>query len=182
MSSSSSDFLFSKDPSILFGDGNYSNFDTDTRTHKGNTLARIVIYVSVVWAVLRQKPAVLLYALVGLALISVVFAEPDTADLPLNTYYKDARSSPTALVHDRATGISREHRIEDFRNGLLNNVRERNFYLGGTTGAQKPSEYMLGGTRPLAPNHDDMLRQNPFFQNVSNNVHFESIVPSRGWF
>ncbi len=169
--------LFSEDPSILFSHGNYNNFGLDSPIERGNTLARVTIYASVALAAYCRQPKILLYGLLALAAIAFVFRG---SHLPMNTYNgQPVRLTPTRIVHDRTKGSSPRQVEREFKNNLLTNVRERQIYLGGTTGAQTSTEFMLGGTRPQSNNRDPALRDNEFFANVG--MTFESVVPSKDW-
>lgn len=176
-----SDVLFTKNPAVLFSNGNFANFSINTRADIANTLARVIIYGFSFMAAYSNKPLLLLYGLVVLAVVAIVYyIAPDQP--PMNTYYQKPKLTATRLVHDLTKGPSQSEQMGKFRADLLTNVRERNFYMGGATGAQSASEYMLGGTRPMAPNRDDSLRNQQFFNDVSNQVWYNNKVPSGDWF
>ena len=68
---------------------------------------------------------------------------------------------------------------DQYRNKLLNNVRESIIYLGEDIAIPNAIDYMYGGTRPLAPHRDEALRNNKFFQNVHSPVFYEPEIPYR---
>lgn len=175
--SPSPDQIFLDDPEVLFSHGNFIKFTTGSRSEIANTLARIIIYGSVVLAGAQNKPMVFVYAIVLLGLVAFIFY---TNQPPMNTFYR----KPTAnlFVHDATKGQPRNQLVRKYKTDLLTNVRERNIYLGGVTGAQTPSDYMLGGTRPLAPNRTEELRNQQFFNNVNQQGWFENAVPTGDWF
>jgi hypothetical protein len=171
------DPLFVYDPSVLFGQGNMINFDTTPQSSLGNTLARLVVYGTILAAGYYKSYSVLSYGMAGLVAIAILFSRAP-ATIPMNTYYRAARPKLTSLAaahHVRG----RPNDLKSFRNALLNNVRERVIYLGEDIGIPRSIDYMMGGTRPLAPNTDEGLRMNKFFQNVHNQVHYEAPIPSQ---
>ena len=133
--------LFVHDPTVLFMNGNWKDFSMDSRIHRGNTLAKLTIYGMVFLAAYHGQPALLAYAAVIVAIIGAVFSVG--GGTPMNGYYAGMpKLTSTSFVHDLTKGPSRKQMNDQWRTNLLTNVRERNFYLGGTTGAQSASEYM----------------------------------------
>lgn len=175
------DQLFIRDPFVLFSNGNFAKFTVDSSAETGNTLARIAIYGTIIIAAAKNNMSVVLYGTIILALIAFVFSLASD-DPPMNTYHGHVRPTSNSLVYDATKGKSRGGLLQEYRTNLLTNVRERNFYLGGVTGTQNPSEYMMGGTRPLAPNRTEQIRNLQFFNNVNNQVWFENQVPTSDWF
>lgn len=170
--------LFIYDPSILFGQGNMFSLDTSTQANMGNTLARLLIYGSIGAAAYMKSYNVLAYSVAALIGIAILFSVAP-AKIPMNssTYY-NSRPKLTSLAkahHKRGRPKYRR----GFRNALLNNVRERIIYLGEDIGIPRSIDYMMGGTRPLAPNTDEGLRMNKFFHNVHNQVYYEPAIPSQ---
>ena len=174
----STDPLFIRDLSVLFRDGNWMRFSLASKNEQANTLAKLLIYVSLGLAAYWNKCDYVLYGIVLLGAIGIFFSL-NNPKIPLNMYY---RPKPTRLRQAYSNVNpqgARQANMSEFRNALLNNVRERVIYQGEDIEIPRGSDYMQGGTRPLAPSVTDALRNNKFFQNVNNQVWFEPAVPFR---
>jgi len=166
--------IFTQTPSILFSRGNAFLFSCSSRNEKANSLARLIIYLSIAAAVYFETPQFVMYGTLALVIVGCLFTGLPPGGLPLNEAYP---KTPTAEVYDKSLGQSQMQERENLRNMVLSNVREQNYYLGEDYAAPNGIEYMLGGTRPLASNRTDALRNNKFFANVSNQVYYEPAIP-----
>jgi len=166
--------LFVHDPMILFGK-NIIKISFSTKNERVNTLARLVIYSSIGFATYKKEPKLLLYGIGMLITIGLVYSIGDNK-IPMNKYYK---LTSTKTAYNANPGLNSSNKIQEFKNNLLTNVRERNHYLGGDIEIPHGSHYMLGGTRPPAPNRTDALRNDKFFQNVHNQMFYEPTIPYR---
>lgn len=167
--------LFTKEPSVLFSRGNAFLFTFTSRSETGNSLARLIIYVSIGIAAYLDDPHFIAYGALALVVVACIFSGIPPGGLPLNEAYSG--KTATELVHETSLGQSKMQERENFRNMVLSNVREQNYYMGEDYAAPNGIEYMLGGTRPLASNRTDALRNNKFFANVSNQVYYAPAIP-----
>lgn len=166
--------LFTKDPLVLFSRGNAFLFTFTSRSETGNSLARMIIYASIALAAYLEDPHFIIYGVLGLVAVACFFSGIAPGGLPLNESYAKTR---TSKVYDKSLGQNKQQEHENFRNMLLSNVREQNYYLGEDYASPNGIEYMLGGTRPLSSNRTDALRNNKFFANVSNQVYYSPAIP-----
>lgn len=165
--------FFTEDPGVLFRKGNAMQFRFHDRAHTGNSLARLAIYTSIVLAILLENPYYALYGVVVVLIIAIWFKwSKYPGDTPMNEAYKRGRPTKIASVHDLSLGQTREQSDADMQSMLLSNIREQNHYLGEDYGTPNAIDYMLGGTRPGAPNRTDALRNNPFIKNDGRGVTF----------
>lgn len=166
--------LFTNDPSVLFSRGNAFLFTFTSRSETGNSIARLIIYASIALAAYLDDLHFIAYGALAVVVVACFFSGIPSGGLPLNDSYHKSRVS---RVYDKALGQSKAQEKENFRAMLLSNVREQNYYLGEDYAAPNGIEYMLGGTRPLAPNRTDALRNNKYFANVSNQVYYAPAIP-----
>lgn len=166
--------LFTREPSVLFSRGNAFLFTFTSRSESGNSLARIIIYASIALAAYLDDPHFIAYGAIALVVVACFFSGLPPGGLPLNESYP---KTPISMVHDKSLGQDKQQDRQNLRNMLLSNVREQNYYLGGDYASPDGIDYMLGGTRPLASNRTDALRNNKFFANVSNQVYYAPAIP-----
>lgn len=173
--------LFIDDPFILFRNGNATKVSFVDRNASANTVVRLTIYGSIIFALLLDNPW---YAVFGALIVLLVATACKftrfRGDTPLNESYKPGRVTKLDQVHDLALGQTVEQQDKDMQSMLLSNVREQNYYLGEDYGTPNGIEYMLGGTRPGAPNRTDALRNNPFFNNPGRGTtYYEPPITAR---
>lgn len=165
--------IFTEDLSILFSKGNMIRINFDDKDEIANTIARWTLYIGAAAALYFKKSEYALYGVVAVFLLGFLFSMVD-----IETYLGPrVRGSQISSVHNLIHGNTKRERLREFRNSLLNNVRERNFYLGGAIEIPRGEEYMLGGTRPLASNRTDALRNDSFFKNVHGPAGFVMAEP-----
>ena len=169
--------FFAEDPRVLFGEGNAFLFSFGDRYQTGNSLARMITYASVTLAILLENPHYILYGIIAIVAIALWFGSAFRGDVPLNEGYHPGGSTKISKVHDVSLGQNKHQQSSDFKNMLLSNVREQNYYLGEDYGVPDGIDYMFGGTRPEAPNRTDALRNNKFFKNVHDRVFYEPPRP-----
>jgi len=191
------DILFTQDFSVLFCAGNWRNFDTSGPEQRGNTLAKVSIYVAIAVSLYLSDSRYLLIALLGVLLAAFWFGKAaEERSLPLarpsrqqniGTYHhgqSPPQAGAIANVHDPSLVTSDVSQREVLAAQVLANVKEQNHYMGenlGVPSVHGADELMFGGTRFPAPDRNDSIRSNPFFVASANaaqaGVTYTPIVP-----
>lgn len=174
----SADPLFTQDFGVLVREGNWFRFSFRSPYEKANSLAKLVIYLSIGMSAYHNSCKYVIYGILLVGVIGIFFSL-NNPQIPLNMYYKAKLTSLQSAYGAPHRAGARRVAEGEFRKQLLNNVRERIIYQGEDIEIPYGSDYMQGGTRPLAPNNTDALRNNRFFQNVHNQVFYEPAIPYR---
>jgi len=163
--------LFTKDPSVLLGQGNAGLIDFSSSESTANTLARMIIYVSIIIALCMNKPKIILIGLLVIVILGMYYSKP------MMEQYMDRWKKPVALkqVYNLKDGNSKKDRMRQYKRSLLTNVRERPIYLGEEYGVPSAEEFMLGGTRPLSWDYSEAVVDDLFGKNVEAPVLYEGV-------
>lgn len=153
--------LFTADPSVLFA----LRLDSSSKDETANSLARILLFVSLVLAIYKNQPKYIILGFLGVVVLGISLGRKELFQRP----------SPIRKVHDKSVGNTKEDRMREYKESLLNNVRERRIYLGEEYGIPSVEEYMMGGTRPLNWDRSEDIDDALFGVNVGTPVMYQGV-------